>query len=86
MTQDKNPKKKPKDGKPHVSPLDEAKNQLNKYEDQAKEILKEGGFSDCSIVKVMAGHNFSDETANAATEDGFKVIQRKGVAFTAKGF
>jgi hypothetical protein len=81
MTQDKNPKKKSKDDELHVPPLVHAKNQLNKYEDKAKE-----NFPDCSVVKVMAGHNCSDETAAAAMEDGFKVIQRKGVAFIAKGF
>ena len=58
-----------------------AKNQLNEYEDKAKE-----NFPGCSVVKVMAGHNCSDKTAAAAMEDGFKVIQRKGVAFIAKGF
>ena len=78
MTQDKTPKR----GEPHVSPLDAIKVQLNKYEDKAKK----GIFPDCSVVKVMAGHNFSNETADAAMEDGFKVIQRKGVAFIAKGF
>ena len=43
-------------------------------------ITQEGKFFDCSVVKVMAGHNCSDETADAAMEDGFKVI------FIAKGF
>ena len=77
MTQDKTPKH----DELHVPPLVHAKNQLNKYEDKAKEF-----FPDCSVVKVMAGHNCSDETAAAAVEDGFKIIQRKGVDFIAKGF
>ena len=63
------------------SQYESAKKQLNAYEDIATKHWV--GFS---VVKVLAGHHLSDETANTAVREGFKVLRRKGTEFNPIGF
>ena len=63
------------------SQYESAKKQLNAYEDTATKNWV--GFS---VVKVLAGHHLSDETAKTAVKEGFKVLQREGTEFNQIGF
>ena len=63
------------------SQYESAKKQLNAYEDIATKNWV--GFS---VVKVLAGHHLSDETAKTAVKEGFKVLQREGTEFNQIGF